>query len=137
MINSSGLLYETPHSVFGFRSQDIEPPDDPINGRLLARLERDQALIEVFGAPIYTDTTILPRVNAQQHIGPAFYDGHELYWSMWAPHRNALLSIFKRMMPDMEELKARMAFAELHGLHYAIVKPGHKVTVEHLRGWLR
>lgn len=136
MNNVTGL-YESAHSVFGFRSQDIEPPDDPINSRLLARLEREQALIDVFGAPIYTDTTILPRVNRQAHIGPAFYDGHELYWSLWAPHRNALLSIFKRSMPSLEELKARMEFAEQHGLRYAIVKPGHKVTVEHLRGWLQ
>lgn len=136
-MNSSGLLYETPHSVFGFRTQDIEAPDDPINTRLLARLERDQALIDVFGAPIYTHTTVLPRVNAQSHLGPLIFDGHDLYWSMWAPHRNALLSIFRRQMPSLDELKARMEFAELHGLKYAIVKPGHLITTEHLRGWLR
>lgn len=133
----SGLVYETPHSVFGFTPQDVEAPEDPINTRLLARLDRDKALIEVFGAPIYADTTILPRVNAQSHLGPAFFDGHELYWSLWAPQRNALLSIFKRTMPGLDELKVRMQFAEQHALRYAIVKPGHKVTVEHLRGWLR
>ena len=137
MNNATGMLYETPHSVFGFRSQDIEAPDDHVNTRLLARLERDKALIEVFGAPIYTDTTILPRIHAQSHLGPACYDGRELYWSLWAPQRKALLSIFRKTMPDLEELKVRMQFAEQHGLRYAIVKPGHKVTVEHLRGWLR
>lgn len=115
---------------------DASDIEDAINTRLLARQKRNQQLLALFGAPVYMDTTILPMTDGKPHLGPAYSDGHELMWSLWAPHRRALISIFRRAMPQEDELKARIAFAEEHALKYAVVQPGWKVTLDHLKSWL-
>lgn len=130
----SGLLLEQHASRM--RVPNVEAPEDAINARLLARRARDKALIDILGAPLYAATTMLPRTNGLSTLGPAFYDGHALKWSLWSPHRNALLDIFKTRLPHEDEIKARMEFAEKHHIKYAVVRPGWKVTVDHLRRWL-
>jgi hypothetical protein len=137
----TGLVIEKPSLAMamnrmlmtGASTEDIE---DAINTRLLARRERDKTLLELFGAPLYMNTTLLSRAG-QKPLGPALGpDGRELIWSVWSPHRNALLDIFRRRIPDEEELKARMVFAREHEVKYAVVRPGYIVTLDHLKGWL-
>jgi hypothetical protein len=138
----SGLIVEQPRwGAFGtrhpFAVADASEIEDAINTRLLARREHNRRLLDLFGAPVFMDTTILSMTGGKPHLGPVYApDGHELMWSLWAPHRRALISLFRRTMPEEDELKVRIAFAEEHALKYAIVKPGWRVTLDHLKGWL-
>lgn len=136
---TTGLIVEPMYSslMMAQMPQDVEAPEDAINTALLARRERDRQLVELFGAPVYRETTILPLIN-KPHLGPALTDdGHEIVWSLWSPHRHALLDIFRRQLPDEAELRARAVFAEMHKIKYAIVRPGWKLTLDHVKGWLK
>lgn len=136
---TTGLILEPMYAarMMAQIPQDVEAPEDVINTALLARRERDRKIVELFGAPVYRETTILPLIG-KPPLGPAFApDGHEIVWSLWSPHRYALLDIFRRQLPGEEELRARAAFAETHHIKYAIVRPGWKLTLDHVKGWLK
>lgn len=112
--------------------------DDTLTRRDTRRLRivsQRSELQKVLGA-LVVNTTMLPLADGTM-IGPARdHDGRVLSWSMWAPHRAALIDVFRKRMPPQAELDARTAFAEENALRYAIVEPGKQLTAKSVKEWL-
>lgn len=113
---------------------DGERPDDPPKRRLLARIQAQQDLIAVLGAPVLMNTNIL--VHNGRILPRCRYQGTPLTFSVWAPHRRLLLDIFPDTLPSEGELQAREAFATQHGLRYAVTPPGYALSIDDLRAAL-
>ena len=87
----------------------------------------------LLGAPVFMATTILPNTQGGS-FGPAKNRaGRDLRWWLWAPHRRLLIDVFEAMLPPADELQVRAEFAQAHGLQYAIVQPGERLSLTRLR----
>ena len=134
--------YATQMPRFGFipRPGGLEDDEGARGERMaqaaLARQQERRALFALLGAPLYARTTTLPLVGGG-YLGPA-HDrwGGVLKWGLWSPHRRALIDVFSKTLPSTAELEDRSAFAQAHGIRYALVRPGARLTTESLGAWL-
>jgi len=119
------------------RYEDDTPvSDSPVHARLLSKIRKERAMREVLGSPYFRFITVLPVVGGGA-LGPVFGpDGRVLVWSIWAPHRRALLDIFPSRAPSQDELDARAEFAQTHRLKYGVVQPGWQLTIDNLKEWV-
>ena len=142
MLHVEGLYAETLPSrarmVHAANGDDY--PDEIAHGavaRLLKRRDDARRLIDLFGHPTYMYTTTLPQVDGQPTLGPLYgEDGQELRWTLWAPHRRALIDVFRRGLPSRFDMELRANFATRHSIRYAAVQPGWVVTFDDIRLWL-
>lgn len=106
-----------------FDGEEREPAS---RQRVRARLKSERALMEILGAPIYKDTTVLIAKHGEW-IGECVVDRVKQKWSLWTPHRRLAVDIFPKDkdVPPMHVLEAKKAFADQHGFRYVIVPPGH------------
>jgi hypothetical protein len=114
--------------------------DDARAARLVARAlgkqQERRELHALLGAPLYARTTLLPLLGGGS-LGPACdRRGAVLRWGLWSPHQQALVDVFPRLLPPVEELEDRAAWAQAHDLRYALVRPGTRLTTEALQRWL-
>jgi hypothetical protein len=97
------------------------------------RMDRQRDLCDVLGSPLVWRATTLPTL-AGGSLGPARGpDGRVITWGLWAPHTRVLLDAFRGEMPREDELQARIAFAESHGLTYLWVEPETRLSLDRLR----
>jgi hypothetical protein len=136
-----GVIVHKPAGAPGLSLRELERDDGDIPDRvreaILERAARRRGLVAVLGAT-YANTTMLPLTGPRGGVlGPAVdRHGRVLRWSVWAPVHRALIDIFSGRMPDRDELADRTAFADRHGLRYAIVEPGERLTLPRLKEWL-
>lgn len=136
-MSESGLLLVAPRAGWwrGAASEDEEDVRaERQAARMRARWDARHTLTELLGL-IYRDTTMLP-VPGGGVLGPARGpDGVVLRWWLWAPAKLVLVDVFRRQ-PAREEVAARSAFAQQHGLRYGAVLPDKRFTVAALKEWL-
>jgi len=106
-----------------FDGEEREPAG---RARIRARLRSERALMEILGAPVYKDTTILIAKHGEW-IGECVVDRAKQTWSLWAPHRRLAVDIFPKDkdVPALHILEAKKNFADEHKFKYVIVPPGH------------
>lgn len=105
--------------------------EDPVRGRLIDRVISQRALRDILGICFF-DTNILIGIGAEW-IGPCWFNGKKLSFSIWAPQRRVLVDIFQRQTHPEDEMLARDAFARAHDIRYMIVPPGHSFGLEDLK----
>lgn len=116
-------------------SEDAEDAlSERIARRMRAKLAQRRQLVDMLGL-VYRHTITLPVLGGGV-LGPAkSADGVDLRWWLWSPSRRVLIDTFRRT-PSDAELTTRDTFARAHGIRYAAVMPGHKLTLAALGEWL-
>lgn len=112
--------------------------DEPLPRRIAWQLERRTRLreLETLLGWLYVRTTTLPRPG-RGTLGPGYYRGGEhIIWTLWAPRENILIDIFRRRMPQPNDIADKERFVADHGLRYGIVEPGQILTADAIREWL-
>jgi hypothetical protein len=133
----SGLIRMRP--LAGLVGREAPEDDDermsPSVARRLALVARQRELTAALGTCVL-GTTMLLRSDGPA-LGPAKgRDGRTFRWSIWAPAKRLLVDVFQRALPPAEELEDRRAFADAHGLLYAVVEPGQRLSLDRLREWM-
>ncbi len=112
---------------------DPEERETPARRRVRARLEREAEVLKILGAPVFKDATCLVGRHGEW-IGEFRWGRRAVPWGLWAPHHRLAVDFYARpaSVPSEDELAAKRAFAEAHGVRYYVVLPGYAFSNEDL-----